>query len=80
MWGYRCRCGERQYWGALPPAPCHGCPACGTTPAMLPATPAAPAPHDWQTQQVRTDHGDQPLTYCRYCGLSRREFERQART
>lgn len=65
---YRCKCGERQSWGSMPPYPCQKCPACGSDLAESPDLHREPQDHDWRTQQVETDNGPQPITRCSWCG------------
>lgn len=64
MQTYRCECGESVAWGSMPPAPCSGCPKCGTRKEWCPKVEGEPGkvyvpkagnyrqpePHDWQTR------------------------------
>jgi hypothetical protein len=33
---YRCKCGDSQAWGSMPPEPCEECPKCQTTLETVP--------------------------------------------
>lgn len=44
---YRCKCGNAQAWGSIPPRPCDGCTKCNTTLTGSPDYHETPQPHLW---------------------------------
>ena len=70
---YRCKCGKRTAMGSDSPAPCDGCPECGTTLDSHPAHHSTPEPHRWGKPEWEIDakSGDRwqvqkcQNTYCR---------------
>ncbi len=68
MLTYRCRCGQTEAYGSMPPTPCSGCKFCGTTLETHPTLWRDPPPHDYIPTPVMTDEGPKTLTRCRWCG------------
>lgn len=64
---YRCKCGEAQSWGSMPPPPCMECSECQTTLEVHPDDHRRAKPHNYQTHEVQTDEGMKPLTQCIWC-------------
>lgn len=71
----RCECGQLKGFGSMSPARCIGCSDCGTIAAEYPELRKPPEPHKFTTEQVDTDEGEKPRTYCRMCGRSKRQIE-----
>lgn len=69
MMYYRCKCGDRESFGSMPPNPCAQCETCGSDLAPTPELHRPPRDHDWETRLVDTDEGQRELTVCRWCGL-----------
>ena len=72
---YRCKCGKHSSYGSMGPALCRRCDECGSDLATNPDLHREPKPHDWRVEQVDTDNGKQPRTYCRYCLKTKAEIE-----
>lgn len=73
---YRCKCGDRQAWGSMPPPQCAKCPGCGSNLALGPDSHREPKEHEFTAvSSVETDEGPKPLTRCRYCHLTKSEIE-----
>lgn len=67
-----CQCGDYKSYGSMPPAYCAKCDKCGTHPTLQGiGQPAKPADHVWVTEQVETDDGLKPHTYCSFCGTAK---------
>ena len=77
---YRCKCGNAQAWGSMPPERCSGCKKCKTTLSKHPDFHQSYDPetaHDFSyVEQVETDNGTQPLTRCKYCYRSKKEINK----
>lgn len=61
----------------MPPSPCSGCEACGTTLEQHPDDHRKPSPHLYITKQVQTDEGTRPLTRCQWCMQLKVDIELQ---
>lgn len=44
---YRCKCGQCESWGSMPPARCNSCPTCGSNLATGPDEHREPESHQW---------------------------------
>jgi hypothetical protein len=71
---YRCRCGNMEAWGSMPPV-CEICPDCKSTLA-IPGEQSLPGvPHRFVTRWVRTCESSQHLSVCIHCSRSRSNIE-----
>lgn len=50
---WRCKCGDTECWGSMPPAPCAYCDKCQSTLAQHPDYHEAPRPHVFRCQDGR---------------------------
>lgn len=73
---YRCKCGDQQSYGSMPPPFCHACPLCGSNLATHPADHDDAAPHVYYDEMVMTNDGMKPLTLCQYCLEPKSEIEK----
>lgn len=74
---YRCKCGNAQAWGSMPPAACAKCSQCGSDYAESPGAHRTPLEHEFIVGQVETDNGPAPLSVCKYCHRTRKEIDEQ---
>ena len=74
---YRCKCGEREAIGSMPPPQCARCRKCGSDLASSPDRHREPEPHNFVAHQVETDEGPKPLSRCSYCFGSRVEISKR---
>jgi hypothetical protein len=73
---YRCKCGNTQAWGSMPPNRCDKCESCGSDLALDPEGHREPSPHDFSAvQEVVTDQGTATITRCRHCYRTKAELE-----
>ena len=72
---YRCKCGESEAYGSMPPYPCSRCDKCGSNLASSLDSHSEPLPHDFVPTQVETDAGEAVLSRCRYCHRTPKEVE-----
>lgn len=70
---YRCKCGNREAWGSMPPAPCTRCNVCGSDLAMSPQMHFEPKPHDYVTRYDEAT--GKPVEVCRMCWRRKEELE-----
>lgn len=74
---YRCKCGDAQAWGSLPPEQCDSCSKCRSNLATGPSLHREPKAHEFTlVNKVMTDEGEKDLTYCRYCTRTKHELEK----
>jgi len=62
---YRCKCGNCQAWGSMPPEKCNGCKECNTTLEESPNTHTEPSEHKWITEYDK--HTGEPYEICLNC-------------
>jgi len=71
---YRCKCGQTEAWGSMPPSPCTGCSTCKTTLEASPGAHSQPIPHEFVE---RFDHKTgKPYDLCTICLRTRWEIEK----
>lgn len=76
---YRCKCGNREAYGSMPPYACDKCEKCGSDLSLHPDYHQEPKPHDFSAvENVQTDQGAATITRCRYCSRTREQIERAA--
>lgn len=63
---YRCRCGLISNYGSLAPAPCIGCPECGSTMSKDPLHYRVPVAHSYRVWDQER---------CEYCLRTKLELE-----
>lgn len=72
---YKCKCGEIQIYGSMPPDPCLECDDCLTTPETHSHLHKRAEPHKWTTEVVVTDSCDGMLTFCEWCRINKKDYE-----
>lgn len=77
---YRCKCGDSQAWGSMPPAQCAWCEKCQSSLAAGPDGHRDRVPHEFVASKVETDGGDATLTRCWFCHRTRKEIEADEKT
>lgn len=76
---YRCKCGNREAHGSMPPYRCSKCSKCGSDLATHPDLHAEPVEHDFSSvETVKTDQGDATITSCKYCYRTKEQVEKEA--
>ena len=70
----RCKCGEHEAYGSIPPPRCSRCEKCGSDLATSPDDHLEPLSHDFQPEPVETDAGGAVLSRCRYCHRTRKQI------
>lgn len=75
---YRCKCGEHEAWGSMPPARCSQCKKCNSDLSLHPDYHNEPVPHDFSSvEKLTTDQGEATITRCRYCHYTKAQIEKR---
>ena len=75
---YRCKCGNSTAYGSMSPPRCFTCDKCDTKLSLYPESDCMESiPHKYFDEQVETNDGMNVLTRCMYCGLTKREIEKE---
>lgn len=73
---YRCKCGESEGWGSMPPPACAACSSCGSDLSLGPDSHRPPKPHTFLPEPVETNEGTRYLDRCQYCHRTRKELNK----
>lgn len=75
---YRCKCGNCEAWGSMPPYRCSQCKECNSDLAMHPDYHQEPVPHDFSSvDTIEVDGGTATITRCRYCHNTQKQINKQ---
>jgi len=75
---YRCKCGESEAYGSMPPYRCSKCSKCGSDLAESPESHREPVPHEFEDCPQQDANGD-ILHYhrCKWCHRTKFQIARE---